>query len=127
MSIQFETSTEGTLLRARAWGEDDGLQEVKRYGMAIISACVEGGCDRALLDERELKYNLSITDTYELAKYYSEQIYKLLPKIIQTAIVCDQEFMKDAAFWEDCALNRGLYVKVFTSIDKALQWLDGGE
>jgi hypothetical protein len=126
MSIQFETSTEGTLLRGRAWGQDDGLEEVKRYGMAIITACLEGGCDRTLLDERELKYNLSITDTFELAKFYSEQIYKLLPQIIQTAIVCDEEFIKDAAFWEDCAVNRGLYVKVFTSLEMAKRWLDDG-
>jgi hypothetical protein len=87
---------------------------------------LEGGCDRTLLDERELKYNLSITDTFELAKFYSEQIYKLLPQIIQTAIVCDEEFIKDAAFWEDCAVNRGLYVKVFTSLEMAKRWLDDG-
>jgi hypothetical protein len=125
MSINFEKSVEGNLLRARAWGEDDGLEEVKHYGMAIIAACLDGDCDRALLDERELKYDLSIADTFELAEYYSNQMQKLLPKIIKTAIVCDQEFMREAEFWENTSANRGLNVKVFTSIDGAMQWLDG--
>ena len=52
MSIQFETSVEGALLRSRAWGSDDGLEEVKRYGMTIIAACLHGDCDKALLDDR---------------------------------------------------------------------------
>ena len=125
MSINFETNVEGTLLRCRAWGADDGLEGVKRYGMAIIAACLYGDYDKALLDERELKYNLSITDTFKLAEYYSNQMQKLLPKVIKTAIVCDQEFMKEAEFWENTSANRGLCVKVFTSIDSAMQWLDG--
>ena len=125
MTIHFETGIEGTLLRCRAWGSDDNLEEVKRYGMAIIAACLEGDCDKALLDERELKYDLSITDTFKLAEYYSNQMQKLLPKVIKTAIVCDQEFMSEATFWENSSVNRGLYVKVFTSIDSAMQWLDG--
>lgn len=125
MSINFEKSIEGNLLRGRAWGEDDDLEDVKRYGMAIIAACLDGDCDRALLDERELKYNLSIADTFKLAEYYANQMQKLLPKVIKTAIVCDQKFMKEAAFWENTSANRGLNVKVFTSIDSAMQWLDG--
>lgn len=66
--------------------------------MAIIAACLAGDCDKALLDERELKYNLSIADTFKLAEYYSNRMQKLLPKVVKTAIVCDQEFMKEAAF-----------------------------
>lgn len=125
MTIHFETSIEGTLLRCRAWGSDDNLEDVKRYGMTIIAACSDGDCDKALLDERELEYDLSITDTFKLAEYYSHQMQKLLPKVIKTAIICGQESMKEAAFWENTSVNRGLYVKVFTSIDSAIQWLNG--
>lgn len=125
MYKQFETRVEGDLLNARAWGSDDDLEEVKRYGMAIVAACLESGCNKALLDERALQYNLSVTDTYQLADYYSGQLRKLLPKIIKTAIVCDRKFMQDAAFWEDCAVNRGLHVKTFSSADQAVLWLDG--
>ena len=125
MTIHFEASIEGTLLRSRAWGSDDDLEDVKRYGLAIITACSEGDCDKALLDERELKYDLSISDTFKLAEYYSNQMQKLLPKVIKTAIVCDREFMKEAGFWENTSANRGLNVKVFTSTDSAAQWLDG--
>jgi hypothetical protein len=125
MTIHFEASIEGTLLRSRAWGSDDDLEDVKRYGLAIITTCSESDCDKALLDERELKYDLSIADTFKLAEYYSNQMQKLLPKVIKTAIVCDRKFMKEAGFWENTSVNRGLNVKVFTSIDSAVQWLEG--
>jgi hypothetical protein len=50
---------------------------------------------------------------------------KLLPKAIKIAIVCNQEFMCKPLFGDDTSASRGLYVKVFTSIDSAMQWLDG--
>lgn len=125
MSIHFETSVEGDLLKARAWGSDDNLEEVKRYGMAIVAACLSGGCNKALLDERQLEYSLSVFEMYDLAEYYSKQVRKLTPKVIKAAIVCDPSFVKDATFWEDCSVNRGLWVRVFSSIDKALLWLEG--
>ena len=49
MSIHFETRVEGNLLKARAWGADDDLEDVKRYGMAMVSACLDGGCNMLLL------------------------------------------------------------------------------
>lgn len=127
MSIHFETSVEGDLLKARAWGSDDNLEEVKRYGMTIFAACLDGGFNKVLLDERDLRYELSFLDTYDLAEFYSEQMLKVRRKLIKAAVVCDPKFMKDAAFWEDCAVNRGLYVKTFSSVDKALLWLKNGK
>ncbi|HYQ71609.1 MAG TPA: hypothetical protein VET88_06740 [Gammaproteobacteria bacterium] len=95
MSINFETLVEGDLLKGRAWDTDDSLEEVQRYGMAIVAACLDGGCSKVLLDERELQYGLDVFDTYDLADYYSEQLRKLLPKVIKAAIVFDPEYLKE--------------------------------
>ena len=80
MSIHFETSVEGALLRSRAWSSDDGLEEVKHYGIDIIAPCLDGDCGKVLLDERELKYDLSIIDTFKLAVYSLNQMISYCQK-----------------------------------------------
>lgn len=124
MSIHFETSIDAGTLKVRTWGRDSSLEEVKRYGMTVFETCLDRGCNKLLLDERALKYELDILDTYKLAEFYSEQMVRLKQQVIKAAIVCDPKYLKDAVFWEDCSVNRGLFVKAFTSADDALLWLE---
>lgn len=119
MAITYSMSLEPPLLRVTASGIDDSLGEVQAYGAAILQACVESGCTRVLCDERELIYNLSVFDTYELARVTSE----LAPGLGKAAIVCNQDNVSDAQFWETVAVNRGLMVRVFLSLAEAETWL----
>lgn len=42
----------------------------------------------------------------------------------KVAVVCNEKFVADARFWENVAVNRGLRVRMFKSLDAAQTWLD---
>jgi hypothetical protein len=41
----------------------------------------------------------------------------------KAAVICGVESLPDAEFWETVSKNRGLVVKVFTSIEEAENWI----
>jgi hypothetical protein len=120
MAIQYKMKVNGDRLKVTASGNDDNIEEVKRYSRAIIEACNKNQIKKALCDERELKYELSTIDTHALAEYISEYA----KGVGRAAIVCNPKYLPDAKFWETVSANRGLIVKVFTSIEKAEAWLN---
>lgn len=119
MAINYSFSVSGKFLRVTATGKDESLEEVENYGMAIIKAAVSSACTSILCDERKLIYNLGTIDTFESAKFISENA----PKVAKVAVVCRAQDYSDAVFWETVAVNRGLQVKMFKKVDDAEQWL----
>lgn len=121
MTIRYTLTGDGPLLRVKASGEDDSLEEVQSYGLAVIEAASTGGHTRILCDERELVYRLATFDTYEAARL----IAGLAPTVGRTALVCNPACVEDARFWETVAVNRGLTVRVFQDPAAAEAWLLG--
>jgi hypothetical protein len=119
MAIQYTIECSGNLLRVKASGRDDNLEQVENYGKAVIEAAISYGVSKILCDESQLEYSLDTFDTFESAKFISE----LAPKISKTAIVCKASNLKDADFWETVAVNRGLSVKICRTIAEAEDWL----
>lgn len=119
MAILYEPRVDGDLLRVKTSGSDDSLDEVKRYGDAIVAACASNGCTRLLIDELELEYKLDALDTYEYAQHLSAKA----PGVLKAAVVCNSRFVQDAQFWETIVTNRGLHVKIFTSMEDASIWI----
>lgn len=119
MAITYHIQVEGDLLRVTASGFDESLVEVLEYGQAVLAAAITHQCPRVLCDERALEYRLSTLDTYELA----DVIAGLAPKVARIAVVCDPEGVADADFFENVAVNRGLMVKAFKTLDAAQDWL----
>ena len=119
MAIQYTLNGEGDTLMVKAAGFDESLEQVQEYGMAILSACMEGGYTRVLCNEVELEYRLGTFDTYADAAFMSAHV----PRVARVAIVCNPKFIDDARFFEDVAVNRGLTVRVFQDPAIASQWL----
>jgi hypothetical protein len=119
MSIKYAIEFRDNILRVKATGKDDNLEDVKKYGIAVLEAALSSSCSKVLCDETELEYSLGISDNFESAKFISEQA----PKIGKLAIFCKIEQMEDASFWETVAVNRGLQVKVCKSPEEAEEWL----
>ena len=119
MAIQFQMTIEGDLLSCQASGFDESLDEVLAYGMAVIEACAKSDCSRVLCDETRLEYRLGTVDTFQAAVVISEHA----PHVGKVAIVPQPTGLEAAAFWEDVAVNRGLQVRVFRTIDAAWAWL----
>lgn len=119
MGFDFDICCPQDLLRVRAWGIAEDLEEFKRYSMAVLQAGEERQIDRIFCDERELSYGLSITDTYRLVEFLVDHT----PARNRAALVCAPEDLSDALFWETTCVNRGLFVKAFTCIKEAEAWL----
>jgi hypothetical protein len=111
---------QGDILRVRASGRDDDLEDVKRYGQAVIEKLVESGCRGVLCDERALAYAIGTVDAYEYAKFVTQNC----PRVAKVAVVPHPDFMGDAKFWETATWNRGLQVRVFSDIEEAEKWLE---
>lgn len=121
MSLKYEINVYGELVDARAWGAHADVEEMRQYGAELVAACIVGACTKALLDERELEHTLSEADIYRLAEQYSLRA----PRLIRAAILYTARDKRNVNFWETCAVNRGLSLKVFTSRKAALAWLNG--
>jgi hypothetical protein len=119
MAIDYSFHVDDDLLRVKASGRDESLEEVMAYGMAIIEAAKESGCTRVLCDELELDYALGTFDTFEAAKFIADQV----PGVAKVAIVCKPEYADDADFWETVATNRGMLVRMFHDLEEAEAWI----
>lgn len=120
MGIEYEITSHPDLVSVRAWGNDENLEEVQRYGLAVIQACAEHQVNRLLCDERGLEYELSVTDTYRLVEFLAQHA----PCVGKAALVCAPKHLPDAFFWETACINRGLFVRAFTSLSEAELWLE---
>lgn len=119
MSIEFEfTATDGVLY-GRASGRDESLDDVRRYGLAVIEHAVAAQARLILLDERYLDYDLGMLDTYESACFMAETA----PAVARVAIACAPSEKPEVDFWETVAVNRGLLVRFFTDLEEAAAWL----
>ena len=119
MSIDYSFQVEDDILLVKTTGSDENLEEVQKYGLAIVKKSLENDITRVLVDETELEYKLSTIDTYALAEFLSIQ----LPRLGKAALVCEEKFLKDAQFFETVVSNRGLQIRAFTSFGKARDWL----
>ena len=120
MPIKYDMKKDGNTLLVKAIGTDDDLQEVIRYGTAVINEATHSKSLKVLCDERELEYRIGTFDLYELAEKYAE----LAPHLAKVAVVCAPESYPDAKFWEDVSVNKGLRFRVFTSMQDARDWIE---
>ena len=119
MPIDYRISSDGDLVLAVASGVDFTVDDVKAYGMAVITACLKSGATRVLCDERQLMGQLDTLGDYEAAEFVAQHA----TRVVRVAIVCPAHLLGDRDFWETVAVNRGLRVRVFADIDLANTWL----
>ncbi len=117
LHYSFEISDD--ILRVKTTGKDEDLEEVKAYGMEIVQKCLENDITKVLADERDLEYALSTVDTFNLSQFLSRNV----PRLGMAAFVCPEEYLNDAKFFENTVSNRGLRIRVFTSVEEAENWL----
>lgn len=121
MAIQYEFRRVNDILWVQATGFDENLEDVKKYGLAIIEEALAGNFRMVLCDERSLEYRLGIFDTFTAGAF----IVEAAPRVAKVAIVCNARNISDASFWETVVINRGLEARVFKEIEAAQAWLLG--
>jgi len=120
MAVHYSIQGEGDTLTVNAWGFDESLAQVEEYGMAVISACIEGGYTHVLCNEVGSSIVSARPTPYEDAAFMSAHA----PRVARVAIVCNPKFIADARFFEDVAINRRLTVRVFKEVEDASWWLN---
>lgn len=119
MSLEYDFEVEGDLLIVRTNGYDDDINEAVAYGEAIIKNCVENTCSRLLMDETGMTDVLDIVSQYQMV----QRLRPLIPYQLSVAIVANPDHYKDTSFGSMVAENRGIKVRVFTSMEDAMEWL----
>lgn len=119
MAIHYVIKPQQQLLRVVASGFDESLSEVMSYSQAVIEAAIANKSKLILCDESELEYRLSTFDIYEVA----QQAVVFASYVVKIVIVVNQKAWQDAKFYETVSVNRGLIVRVMTTVEEAEKWL----
>lgn len=107
------------MLHVKTSGTDDSLEDVKRYGLAVIEAAIAACVTKVCCDERELAYEIGALETFECAKFLAETV----PSLCRVVIVCHPRDAQDGRFFETVAVNRGLRICVTSDFEAALAWI----
>ena len=74
---------------------------------------------KAFLDCRNMTGEIKIFESFNVAEYG----VKMIGIISKTALVGREDQMLPDNFVENVAVNRGVNLKIFTEIEKAIDWL----
>jgi hypothetical protein len=83
----------------------------------LIDACAAQNCNKALVDARDLHVQFNTVDLYHAGK----DAASLANLHLRTALVAREDMLN--TFFEDVVFNRGGSLRVFTSTEAALAWL----
>lgn len=77
-----------------------------------------------VLDLRDARCSLSVSDVFQLAYYMAWPDPGLPTRRKVAVIVSPEEEFDHAKFFETCAVNRGLHVKSFQDLRAVERWLE---
>ena len=86
---------------------------------AMVEACSQSQISSALLDCRNMAGEIQILESFMVAKYGVQMI----GVIARFALVGREDQMFPDNFVENVAVNRGINLKLFTDVEKAIDWL----
>jgi hypothetical protein len=95
------------------------LAEAKTSVDAMLEACRQSGSTKVLFDCTAMCGELTVMDRFNVGQYASE---KMDPRL-KIAMVADKKYILPDNFFEVVARNRGIYMRVFSEKDEAIEWL----
>lgn len=119
MPLDYSFEVDGDQLLVTTRGFDDDINEAVSYGEAIIGSCLENKCSSVLIDESEMTAVLDHVSQYQMV----QRLKSLIPYELSIALVANMEHYEDTSFGGMVAENRGVNIRIFTSVEAALEWL----
>jgi hypothetical protein len=95
-------------------------------GLEIMRKMAELKVNKALIDMRELQFDLRVLDIFQRAEALRDQRREVNPPSSKVALVYNpvsKKMDEDFTFFENTARNRGLPYRVFKQMEAALEWL----
>jgi hypothetical protein len=127
MSMIQEVAAESGFLRVVVRGSFS-LVEAKRTFMELLEAVARAGVRKVLLDGRRLAGNPKSLERFYYGEFAAEAVAKYadrgVPRSTQFAYVLNVPVLDPRRFGETVAVNRGMNVKAFDSLDDAFRWLE---
>jgi hypothetical protein len=119
MGYQLTVKQEAGYLHAIVTGTNDA-DTVVRYLEELRRACIASQCFRLLIEERLEGPRLGTFPVYKVVTEGSERARGLLRSIAYVDVHAQGPLMQ---FAETVAVNRGLPLAIFPSVEQARQWL----
>ena len=126
MSMRLEMLPDSELLRVRATGEFS-LEEAKRTFLEIIEGIALHKSKRVLLDGRTITGNPQTIERFYYGEFVAQTVMRYEERGVSPATpfayVLKEPLLDHEKFGETVAVNRGMQVRVFDTVEKALEWL----
>jgi hypothetical protein len=119
MSVTLTLDQRPTHLHATVTGVNS-RESVIRYLDEVHRECVARGCTRLLIEERLEGPRLPTLDVFQVASRWSGDDYGKVRAIAYVDVNAENDLME---FAETVAVNRGMPVRVFSSVAQAEEWL----
>lgn len=119
MPYELTIKPEGSFLHAVVTGTNE-VDTVARYLDELRRACIARGCYRLLIEERLEGPRLSTFPVFKIASEGSERARGLMHAIAYVDVNAAGKLMD---FAETVAVNRGLPLAVFATVEQAREWL----
>lgn len=119
MTYNLTISEKHNFLHAKVTGKNS-VENVSHYLEEILQKCKDAQCPYLLIEEQLDGPRL---DTFKVFKIAAEESLKsrdIFKAIAYVDINAEGDMMQ---FAETVAVNRGLYAKVFPTVDEAEKWL----
>lgn len=119
MSFEMTLAEKPGYLHAIVTGKNT-LENVAAYMTQLRETCVARGIDRVLIEERLTGRRLETWDVYQAASQGSARASGRFNAIAYVDVHASGELMK---FAETVAVNRGMPIRVFASVEEAEAWI----
>lgn len=126
MSIEQKMHFESGLLNVDASGEFS-LEEAKRAFVEMLAAVTRYQAEKILLDGRKVKGKPEDLQRFYYGEFAARETLRLVSehKIVpRFAYVMHQPLRDPRGLGETVAVNRGMNVKTFETLEDAFEWLD---
>ena len=126
MSMSLEIRAESGLLKVGAKGRFS-LIEAKRTFLEILEAVALHQTKKVLFDGRKLSGKPETIERFYYGEFAAQTVANFtkrgVSRATQFAYVLSEPVLDPRRFGETVAVNRGMFVKVFDSLEDALEWL----
>jgi hypothetical protein len=127
MSMQIDLRRDSDLLRVCATGKFS-LEEAKRTFLEMMEAVALHGIKRVLFDGRTITGDPETMERFYYGEYAAQRVAEYQRRNAsgapRFAYVLRAPVLDRARFGETVAVNRGMVVKAFDSLEEALEWLE---
>ena len=126
MSLLQEIHFESGLLTVHARGEFS-LEQAKRAFLEMLGAVAQYKAKKVLLDARKVKGKPETLERFYYGEFAATETRKLVEEhriFPRFAYVLHPPLLDPERFGETVAVNRGMIVKAFETLEEAFEWLE---